>query len=304
MKKTMTWILVLTMVLMLAACGGGQTAGSAQQGSSPAQSGAAASGTVSSGTAETPDASQTPEPSAPSGETQPDMKEETANLPEEAKALAGVVPSLPEGKWDTEVREHPLYVRYVLYGETMKKDDVIRFADAVKAAGYTHEADDRPEGSDAFDAYHYSGKSADGMVTVAVSAWKSGETDVTPMIQVAVNKYTEVPGGTWGNGLPDHTLPQLPAGEWRVQPHDYPHGIEFIAQTYSVTKDTMVGYVEQLKQMGYTNAAEEKPDGYDERGLYKYTAKNADGSAEVLVEVSKMPYDDNILTTVKGIYLS
>ena len=303
MKKTMTWILVLTMVLMLAACGGGQTAGSAQQGS--AQSGAAASGTVSSGTAETPDASQTPEPSAPSGETQPDMKEETANLPEEAKALAGVVPSLPDGAWSGNVKERAEQTVYTLATRSgVTKDLATAYADAVKAAGYTNEADDRPEGSDAFDAYYYSGKSADGMVMVAVSAWKSGETDVTPMIQVAVNKYTEVPGGTWGNGLPDHTLPQLPAGEWRVQPHDYPHGIEFIAQTYSVTKDTMVNYVEQLKQMGYTNAAEEKPDGYDERGLYKYTAKNADGSAEVLVEVSKMPYDDNILTTVKGIYLS
>ena len=303
MKKILVLVLSLVLVMALAACGGGQTAGSAQQGS--AQSGAAASGTASSGAAETPDASQTPDPSAPSGETQPDMKEETANLPEEAKALAGVVPSLPDGAWSGNVKERAEQTVYTLATRSgVTKDLATAYADAVKAAGYTNEADDRPEGSDAFDAYYYSGKSADGMVMVAVSAWKSGETDVTPMIQVAVNKYTEVPGGTWGNGLPDHTLPQLPEGEWRVQPHDYPHGIEFIAQTYSVTKDTMVNYAAELKQMGYTNAAEENPDGYGERGLYKYTAKSADGKVEVTVDVTKMPYDEKILTTVKAIFFN
>lgn len=302
MKKILVLVLSLVLVMALAACGGGQTAGSAQQDSSAAQSGAAASGADTPAGTETPSApgSDVPAPADP----KPEMTETVVPFPEEARALADVVPSLPEGKWDTEVRDHPLYVRYVLYGETMKRDDVIRYADAVKAAGYTNEANERLNGSEMCDDYYYSAKSADGMVTVAVGAWKSGETDVTPMIQVAVNKYTEVPGGTWGNGLPDHTLPQLPEGEWRVQPYDYPYGLEFIAQTYSVTKDTMVGYVEQLKQMGYADSAEEHPDGSGERGLYKYTAKSADGSAEVQVEVSKMPYDDNILTTVKATYFS
>jgi hypothetical protein len=80
--------------------------------------------------------------------------------------------------------------------------------------------------------------------------------------------------------------------------------MEITAQVYGMAKDTMVNYAAELKQMGYTNAAEENPDGYGERGLYKYTAKSADGKAEVTVDVTKMPYDEKILTTVKVIFFN
>ena len=301
MKKLFVLILSLVLVMALAACGGGQTAGSAQQSSSAVQSGAATSGTDTPAGTETPSApgSDVPAPADP----KPEMTETVVPFPEEAKGAADLLPKLPDVKWEAYTEDFAERTRYTL-GADVTRDVLAAYADAVKAAGYTNDPREYPNGSDQYDVYSYSGANADGSVRVMVAAYSSSGDKVYMNIQAVAEKYAPVPGGTWGNGLPDHTLPQLPEGEWRVQPHDYPHGIEFIAQTYSVTKDTMVNYVEQLKQMGYTNAAEEKPDGYDERGLYKYTAKNADGSAEVLVEVSKMPYDDNILTTVKGIYLS
>ena len=302
MKKILVLILSLVLVMALAACGGGQTAGSAQQDSSAAQSGAATSGTDTPAGTETPSApgSDVPAPADP----KPEMTETVVPFPEEARALADVVPSLPEGKWDTEVRDHPLYVRYVLYGETMKRDDVIRYADAVKAAGYTNDPREYPNGSDQYDVYSYSGANADGSVRVMVAAYSSSGDKVYMNIQAVAEKYAPVPGGTWGNGMADHLLPQLPAGEWRIQPREYPYGMEITAQVYGMAKDTMVNYAAELKQMGYTNAAEENPDGYGERGLYKYTAKSADGKAEVTVDVTKMPYDEKILTTVKVIFFN
>lgn len=301
MKKILVLILSLVLVMALAACGGGQTAGSTQQSSSAAQSGAAASGTDTPAGTETPSApgSDVPAPADP----KPEMTETVVPFPEEAKGAADLLPKLPDVKWEAYTEDFAERTRYTL-GADVTRDVLAAYADAVKAAGYTNDPREYPNGSDQYDVYSYSGANADGSVRVMVAAYSSSGDKVYMNIQAVAEKYAPVPGGTWGNGMADHLLPQLPAGEWRVQPREYPYGMEITAQVYGMAKDTMVNYAAELKQMGYTNAAEENPDGYGERGLYKYTAKSADGKAEVTVDVTKMPYDEKILTTVKVIFFN
>lgn len=301
MKKLFVLILSLVLVMALAACGGGQTAGSAQQSSSAVQSGAATSGTDTPAGTETPSApgSDVPAPADP----KPEMTETVVPFPEEAKGAADLLPKLPDVKWEAYTEDFAERTRYTL-GADVTRDVLAAYADAVKAAGYTNDPREYPNGSDQYDVYSYSGANADGSVRVMVAAYSSSGDKVYMNIQTVAEKYAPVPGGTWGNGMADHLLPQLPAGEWRVQPREYPYGMEITAQVYGMAKDTMVNYAAELKQMGYTNAAEENPDGYGERGLYKYTAKSADGKAEVTVDVTKMPYDEKILTTVKVIFFN
>ena len=232
-----------------------------------------------------------------------------------ARDLAGYnLPSLPEEDWtiDDGGKSGWIICKRGSYVNCTKAERVALakgYAETLKAAGYTVNAEEYPEGkelgytSNYVHLYDFYAEDENGC-TVELEVYEDLE---FPYTQAGVDEWAGVEI-TFKRPKEEEkpkaasVLPELPKGEW--DENKYSNGKERVTE-YSlylndgnVTEQAMPiaeDYVKTLKKSGYTLEAEEYPNGNEaltsdsEKSIYYFTAKDANG-AWVYVSVYEIPY--------------
>lgn len=232
-----------------------------------------------------------------------------------ARDLAGYnLPSLPEEDWtiDDGGKSGWIICKRGSYVNCTKAERVALakgYAETLKAAGYTVNAEEYPEGkelgytSNYVHLYDFYAEDKNGC-TVELEVYEDLE---FPYTQAGVDEWAGVEI-TFKRPKEEEkpkaasVLPELPEGEW--DENKYSNGKERVTE-YSLylndgnaTEQAMPiaeDYVKTLKKSGYTLEAEEYPDGNEaltsdsEKSIYYFTAKDANG-ALVYVSVYEIPY--------------
>lgn len=232
-----------------------------------------------------------------------------------ARDLAGYnLPSLPEEDWtiDDGGKSGWIICKRGSYVNCTKAERVALakgYAKTLKAAGYTVNAEEYPEGkelgytSNYVHLYDFYAEDENGC-TVELEVYEDLE---FPYTQAGVDEWAGVEI-TFKRPKEEEkpkaasVLPELPEGEW--DENKYSNGKERVTE-YSLylndgnaTEQAMPiaeDYVKTLKKSGYTLEAEEYPNGNEaltsdsEKSIYYFTAKDANG-AWVCVSVYEIPY--------------
>lgn len=232
-----------------------------------------------------------------------------------ARDLAGYnLPSLPEEDWtiDDGGKSGWIICKRGSYVNCTKAERVALakgYAETLKAAGYTVNAEEYPEGkelgytSNYVHLYDFYAEDENGC-TVELEVYEDLE---FPYTQAGVDEWAGVEI-TFKRPKEEEkpkaasVLPELPEGEW--DENKYSNGKERVTE-YSLylndgnaTEQAMPiaeDYVKTLKKSGYTLETEEYPNGNEaltsdsEKSIYYFTAKDANG-AWVCVSVYEIPY--------------
>ena len=284
MKKAITLLLTLLMVLSLAACGGQATTEESSTTNEQTET-------------TTPEVEETEqnEESTETVETESAGTEVAFDNSWTDNAYEKQIPKIPFDNWSVgEAHDENAYLIKV---ENALYTDVKEYGELLTTCAFTQNlwvADDS-EGIE----YRLSADSESGYsINYDFNAYSYDE-PITGLLDITIydNQANGASQGlaacsSWGDAEIDALVPGLPEAEWDGDVSEKPYGKEYHLSCYSLTKDEIMAYIDVLKEAGFDNNMDEEPNGY----LYRFMGSNANNEVTVQIRIDATANAEVLLT--------
>lgn len=284
MKKAISLLLSLLMVLSLAACGS-QTDSVGKIDEDKQQT-------------EQTDSIQQTEQVDSTQQTETDAPEESTPAFDNSWAsneFEHQIPEPPFANWFVVETENEN--EYLIYAEDVLYTDAKEYGELLAACAFTK----NPNIDDAQDGMWYSLYAANGagfMLNYVFGAYSYDEPK-TGSVEISIfdDRANSAPQGSatsssWGDAEIDALVPGLPEAEWDGDASEKPYGKEYRLSCYSLTKEEVMAYVDVLKKSGFDNDMDEEPNGY----LYRFEGSNTNNKVTVQIRIDATANAEVLLT--------
>lgn len=289
MKKAITFILSMLLVLSLVACGSqtesvGKIDEEKQQTEQVSQT-------------EQPDSTQQNETDTPEETEQP----ETSVQEESVVYTLDTVPKPVMEEMGSEIEED--YAEYASRFPSTSHQELFDYLAALEDDGFTITVTNQEEGNNE-GGYTYEAEAVHENATVSIyyewsTPLQGSVVRETGIFDVVISvEEVELPNVNADLSLDefDSLIPTLPDVKWYDNDFENNNARWKHHQTSQLDMEDIAEYVNSLKDSGYTIDMEEAPNGNEDYDVYYFSAKNQDG-VEVEVKVSA-PENGVLATTI------